>query len=74
MKFSITDFFGKCEQIRSFLQFPADLVTFTHFLCSVDHLSAVLVLISKLITPQATGLTINRPTVILSSINENIRI
>ena len=38
MKFSIKDFFGKCDQIRSFL----DLVTFTeeilhgklHFLCS----------------------------------------
>ena len=23
MKFSIKDFFSKCEQIRSFLQFPA---------------------------------------------------
>ena len=46
-KFSITDFFSKCDQIRSFLriwsQFPADLVTVTeeirhgklHFLCSV---------------------------------------
>ena len=40
MKFSIKDFFSKCDQIRSFL---ADLVTFTeeipngklHFLCSV---------------------------------------
>ena len=38
MKFSIKDFFGKCDQ------FPADLVTFTeeilngklHFLCIVD--------------------------------------
>ena len=28
MKFSIKDFFSKCDQIRSFL-FPADLVTFT---------------------------------------------
>ena len=42
MKFSIEDFFSKCDQIRSFLQFPADLVTFTeeilngkpYFLCS----------------------------------------
>ena len=28
MKFSINDFFSKCDQICSFLQFPADLVTF----------------------------------------------
>ena len=41
MKFSINDFFSKCDQIDR--QFPADLVTFTeeilnrkiHFLCSV---------------------------------------
>ena len=39
MKFSINDFFSKCDQIRSFLM---DLITFTeeilneklHFLCS----------------------------------------
>ena len=39
MKFSIKDFFSKCDQMR---KFPADLVTFTeeilnrklHFLCS----------------------------------------
>ena len=43
MKFSIKDFFSKCDQIRSFLRATADLVTFTeeilignlHFLCSV---------------------------------------
>ena len=43
MTFSIKDFFSKCDQIRSFPQFPGDLVTFTeeilngkiHFLCSV---------------------------------------
>ena len=40
IKFSIKDFFSKCDQMQ---QFPADLVTFTeetlngkfHFLCSV---------------------------------------
>ena len=44
MKFSIKDFFSKCDQIR---RFPADLVTFNeetlhgkpHFLCSVWHLN-----------------------------------
>ena len=43
MKLSIKDLFSKCDQIHSFLQFLADLVTFTeeilneklHFLCSV---------------------------------------
>ena len=43
MKLSIKDLFSKCDQIHGFLQFPADLVTFTeeilneilHFLCSV---------------------------------------
>ena len=43
MKFYIKDFFIKCDQICSFQQFFADLVTFTeeilngklHFLCSV---------------------------------------
>ena len=42
MKFSITDFFSKCDQI----QFAEALVTFTaeirdgnfHFLCSVRHI------------------------------------
>ena len=29
MKFFIKDFFSKCDQICSFLQFPADLVSFT---------------------------------------------
>ena len=29
MKFSIKDFSSKCDQIRSFLQFPTDFVTFT---------------------------------------------
>ena len=41
MKFSINDFSCKCDQIRSFQKFPADLVTFTreilngelYFLC-----------------------------------------
>ena len=37
MKFSIKDFFSKCDQIRSFLRicshFPADLITFTEEIC-----------------------------------------
>ena len=43
IKFTINDCFSKCDQIRSFLRFPADLVTFTEeildgklqFLCSI---------------------------------------
>ena len=48
MKFSIKDFFSRWDQIRSFLQFSADLVTFTeeildgklHFLWS-DYFSHI---------------------------------
>ena len=44
MRFSITDFFSKCDQIRRKLRETADLVTFTeeirngksYFLCSAD--------------------------------------
>ena len=50
MKFSIEDFFGKCDQIRS-----ADLVTFTeeilngklHFLCSDGYGAGVFKLTNK---------------------------
>ena len=52
MKFSIKDFFSKCNQIR---RFSADLVTFTeeilngrlHFLCSVEGCSQVSQIRSK---------------------------
>ena len=45
MKFSIKNFFSKCDQIK----FPADLVTFTkdvldeklHFLCNVSVATAI---------------------------------
>ena len=44
MRFSITDFFSKCDKIRRKLREPEDLVTFTeeirngksYFLCSAD--------------------------------------
>ena len=44
MKFSIKDFSSNCDQIRGFVRFRADLVTFTeeildgklHFLCSAS--------------------------------------
>ena len=53
MKFSIKDFFTKCDQIRSFLRFPAGLVTFTEeilngkidILCSDSHVKLWIALV-----------------------------
>ena len=48
MKFSIKDFFNKCNQIRSFLQFPVDLVTFTEEILNGKlHFCAVLKVVYK---------------------------